>query len=129
VFDCLTGRRVARDDDPDFGSWEETVHLKAPGIGPLAGQTIQLAGLHGGGLRRMTEDHWSLTLVWLNFCWGVVFLEEPGCFVFEFREERRGGCWKVFEGDIRACGFSPTGLSFVVAEGSHSLYLFSRSPR
>jgi len=62
VFDCTSGERLARDDDTaDW--WYDPVQLQAAGIGPLDGQFIRLAGLHGGGLPLSTRDGWSLWLV------------------------------------------------------------------
>ncbi len=63
VFDCVAGERVARDPSvPKDGEtdWQDCFHLDAEGIGPLAGRRVRTAGLHGGGLPRLTRDGWSV---------------------------------------------------------------------
>src|SRR5579863_298772 len=50
VLDCRSGEYVARDRTEPNDSWYDERRLRAFGIGPLEGQLIRLAGLHGGGL-------------------------------------------------------------------------------
>src|SRR5450631_1343055 len=56
VIDCRTGERVARDRGEPDGSWYDERRLRAQGIGPLDGQVVRLAGLHGGGLLTCGRD-------------------------------------------------------------------------
>ena len=126
LFDCLTGERIARDyENPDSNvDWYNPVRLLASGIGVLAGQEIRLAGLHGGGLPRFTFDGWSLELAAPNYPIENVFLSPPlkTIFVDSFAE----GCAKIAEDyEVRACGFSSTGRSFIVA-WSHTLNIYAR---
>src|SRR5205823_3356821 len=59
LFDCCSGQRIAREHEYDI-SYPDEVRLSAKGIGSLEGQSIRMAGLHGGGLRNSTEDGWHL---------------------------------------------------------------------
>jgi hypothetical protein len=121
VFDCMTGKRIARDYD-DRPSWYDRTHVLAQGIGPLEGQMIRLAGIDGGGLVHTTDDGYRLWLVaptWPDY---RVILSPPYTTIYSALHQ----CVQV-EGDyeIRAYGFSETGRSFIVAQ-NHTLYTFSR---
>lgn len=50
LFDAFTGEKIARDRDPDPDSStpDADPDLACPGLGPLAGQRIRIAGLFGG---------------------------------------------------------------------------------
>ena len=126
VFDCSTGDRVARDYDMDLNLWASPTHLTAEGVGPLEGQSIRMAGIWGGGLPLITADGWGLEAIALNLGEHVALLCPPQADVYD--DVTFGQCLKVYSGDpIRACGFSDTGRSFVVAEGSGiSLTLYHR---
>lgn len=62
VFDCLSGERVARQRVDEAGDWDilDRRRLTAPGIGPLDGKSIRVAGIWGGGLPVMSPDGWEL---------------------------------------------------------------------
>lgn len=126
LFNCLSGERAARDyaePDGDAG-WYDEVGLVARGIGAIEGQVVRLAGLHGGGLPRFTRDGWGLELVSPDWPLTGVILSPPHKTVLV--ESYAGGCLKVAEdSEIRACGFSATGRSFVVAM-SHTLEIYTR---
>lgn len=126
IFDCSTGKRVARDYEIDMEQWADVIRLTAQGIGPLKDQTLPMAGIWGGGLPLVTSDGWSLEIIALNWAQYTVVLCPPQADVY--RDATFGQCNKVYAGGpIRACGFSYTGLSFVIAEGSGvSLTLFTR---
>ncbi|WP_312319870.1 hypothetical protein [Stenotrophomonas sp.] len=62
VIDPVLGAVVARDEEP-FGSWLNDQHLLCDGIGPLADETIQLAGLWGGGMRLASHSGESIEAV------------------------------------------------------------------
>ena len=125
VFDCQTGTRIARDYHEMDESWYNPVQLSALGIGPLAGVTIRLAGLHGGGLPVVTADGWSVEVAYPDWPDGVVILEPPGTSVYI--EDRAIGCVKVADIEsARGYGFSGTGRTLVVSE-SHTLQIFTRS--
>ncbi|MCE3552394.1 hypothetical protein LWC33_13095 [Pseudonocardia sp. RS11V-5] len=104
---------VARSDDTDFE--DDPYPVSAPGIGPLEGQRIAVAGLWGGGLRAFTPDGWWVTVIapdWPEE--GVVLvppdapdpLEDPTASQLVVA----GGY-----GPVRAAGFSDTGRTLVVA--------------
>jgi hypothetical protein len=123
LFDCSTGVRLERDYEYEL-SFSEEVQLTATGIGPVAGQQLRMAGLHGGGLRHMTEDGWKLEVKaerWPNH---DIYLDVP----FEPRNASRPAPTKVADDDgceLRSHGFSETGRSFVVAL-SCTLMIFAR---
>jgi hypothetical protein len=57
VFDARTGERLARDPDDDRALIVPSgLDLSCPGLGPLAGTRVRIAGLFGGGLHTTTED-------------------------------------------------------------------------
>lgn len=126
LFDCTRGVRVARDrTPPEIGGWYDEIGLLALGIGPVEQQFIRLAGLHGGGLHRMTRDGWSLEIVAPDWPRQSIIIQPPGSFVLVDRFA--AGCVKIEEDfEIRAFGFSDTGRSFVVAL-SHTLLVYSRA--
>jgi hypothetical protein len=117
VFDCLTGAKVSRDafvptdDEPD---WFSTSELSAEGIGPLAGQVIRTAGLHGGGLPLLTRDGWSAERLALDWPDETLLLCQPWKHGYKPGEFVKVGVDSV----VRAWGFSPTGRSLVLATSS-----------
>ena len=126
LFDCLSGERIARDYAEPAGDvdWYEEVGLVARGIGPVENQFVRLAGLHGGGLPRFTRDGWGVELVAPDWPIMSIILSPPGRTVLV--ESHSEGCVKVAEdSEIRACGFSETGRSFVVAM-SHTVEIYTR---
>ncbi len=126
VFDCSTGERVARDYDIDLKQWADPIRLTAEGIGPLGEQTVRMAGIWGGGLPLFTADGWNLNAIPLSLVEYIALLCPPQTDIYS--DKTFDQCLKIYMGDpIRACGFSDTGRSFVVAEGSGvSLTLFHR---
>lgn len=129
VFDCLTGKRLARDSTPasDEDNWQDDFELEAIGIGPLAAQSIRISGLPGGALAVTTKDGWSLerlTLIWPE---ESIVLTAPGSWIYETRPDRSSVFTKLAEeSEIRACGFSPTGKSVIIATTS-DVTMFSRA--
>lgn len=113
LFDCLSARRIARDREEMWDGLDQ-VHLRSPGIGDLASVDFRLAGLHGGGLPRTTSDGWGLDVVPLPWPHHFVFLTRPWKSIVDEAESvikiaEDGAC------EFRACGFSDTGYSFVIA--------------
>lgn len=126
LFDCLIGARIARDYAEPVGAtdWYDEIGLIARGISAIENQPVRLAGLHGGGLPRFTKDRWGLELVAPNWPLTGVVLSPPHQSIFV--ESHSQGCVKISEdSEIRACGFSETGRSFVVAM-SHMLEIYAR---
>jgi hypothetical protein len=117
VFDCLTGEKVAR-DHAEAHDFFDPIRLSAVGIGPLTGTTVRVAGLFGGGLPLTTTDGWGLEVQARSWPTHSVFLSAPAsrtpvCIGDD------GAC------EMRACGFSETGRSFVIAT-SCDLRIFTR---
>ncbi len=113
IFDCLSGVRIARDPTPAERFCDE-ISLKVKGFGPLEGQTLPIAGLCGGGLPNSTWDGWHLQAIPLPWPYHRIVLEHP------FRSMYQDPSSATCVGDdgpceLRACGFSPTGRSFVIA--------------
>lgn len=124
VVDCLTGQKVARDEDEHH---EDERHLEAVGIGPLQGKTVRVAGLPGGGLPVSTHDGWSVEVVTLDWPTHEILLIEPFCSLYDSLRGKPGRFHKIgSESELRACGFSPSGLSLVVATSSEVM-VFGRN--
>jgi hypothetical protein len=124
VFDCVSGEKVARDTD-DVYKYCDDIRLQAIGIGPIAEQTVHIAGITGGGLTKVTQDGWKLQLLPLNWPDEYIFLEYPHKSLYNGPEN----CVKVGTNgacELRAYGFSETGLSFVIAL-SCEIVLFTRA--
>jgi hypothetical protein len=123
VFDCLTGKRVARsEDDDDYDEQSETV----TGIGPIGGLAIEVAGTGGGIVTRRTlpvttSDGWTVGHAMMPTSPNeAVFLQNPS------DHGTTGDYKKLVEvEEVRAIGFSPTGRSLVVAE-PHTLHVWIR---
>ena len=124
LFDCTTGKRIARDDDDSFPNSDES-EMTAPGIGTHAETTFRLAGLQGGGLTACTREGWGLHVLQLPWPIHVVFItsnyvditDNTGCVIKLCNDEP---C------EFRAAGFSPTGRSFIVAT-SCELRIYARN--
>jgi hypothetical protein len=117
VFDCIGGQKLAR-DHAEAHDFFDPIRLTAKGVGPLDGQLVRMAGLYGGGLPLTTADGWGLEVQARTWPTHSVFLSAPGS-----REPvcigDDGAC------ELRACGFSETGRSFVIAT-SCDLTMFTR---
>ncbi len=122
LFDCRTGSKLARDPAEDWDGLDET-HLVSPGFGDWAQTMFRLAGLHGGGLPMTTADGWGLHCVPLPWPQHFVFISRPW-------KSHMFDQWTKIATDnaceFRACGFSDTGRSFVVAS-SCELLIFARA--
>nr|GAT45553.1 predicted protein [Mycena chlorophos] len=115
VIDPKTGAVVARDDASD-GDWLNERLLTCEGIGPLAGEEVQLAGLSGGGLPHGSGRGESLEVVSPNWPLGdLIFCSNFGSALVE---RFQSTCLRVASDHIRAFGFSWSGNSFVYATGS-----------
>lgn len=121
VYNASTGIRVAREysltDSLDENYYDFETNL-APGIGPLEGQLIQLAGPYGGKLRAHSKDGWILSVGPMNDHMQSVSLTGP----------RMGGntvrVAEILDGPF-AYGFSETGRSFIIAN-QNSLLMFGK---
>lgn len=65
LLDAVTGEQIARDRDPDPETSTPDAHpdLTCPGLGPIEGVPVRMAGLFGGGLHSTTPDGWTLDVV------------------------------------------------------------------
>ncbi|MEU9522481.1 hypothetical protein [Streptomyces sp. NPDC048224] len=128
LFDAVTGEKLARNRDPrDEDSTPEGVaDLTCPGLGPIAGSRVHIAGLFGGGLHHRTRDGWSLEVVtpaWPN---ERVLLSRGGGLPHAGPHGERW--WHIFHSGystFRAAGFSPSGHTIAVATSS-DLTLWTR---
>jgi hypothetical protein len=116
VIDCLTGEKVARDYEEFY---ENETSLEAQGIDILSDRTIRMSGLFGGGLPRITEDGWQLECVTLKWPEQMLILLPPNSHLYGSVTGHPDTMTKIFEDScIRACGFSYTGKSLIIATTS-----------
>ncbi|MFJ6937861.1 hypothetical protein [Streptomyces sp. NPDC101132] len=137
LFDAATGEQIARDRNPDpatdtgtgtgtgTGIPDVRRDLVCPGPGPLAGVPVRIAGLFGGGLHSTTPDGWTLDVVSPDWPHHRVILSADG----GAHGGPAGGAWwhvpHSEHAELRAAGFSPSGLTLAVATGG-DLTLWTR---
>lgn len=127
LFDAVTGQKIARDRDPDFDTStpDASPDLTCPGLGPIAGAPVHIAGLFGGGLHHTTSDGWGLDIVVPEWPDERVLLSADGDI---HRHPHEQGWWHIFHSNystFRTAGFSPSGLTLAVATSS-DLTLWTR---
>ncbi|WP_449351742.1 hypothetical protein [Streptomyces shaanxiensis] len=130
LFDAVTGEKIARDRDPapEDSTPDAVADLTCPGLGPIAGNRVGIAGLFGGGLHTTTEDGWTLEAVtpaWPN---ERVLLSVDGGLPHAGRHGETW--WHIFHStysELRAFGFSPSGETIAVATSS-DVSLWTRRP-
>lgn len=118
LFDAVSGQKLARDRDPDPDVPCPDDDLSCPGLGPIAGVPVRIAGLHGGGLHTGTHDGWLIDVVSPDWPHERVLLSHEGD---PFRGEEGVTWWHIFHSnfsELRAAGFSPSGNTLVVATSS-----------
>lgn len=120
IFDCTTGQRLARDDE-DAYDFFDPIKLTATGFDELAGQTMRMAGLYGGGLPLTTQDNWLLEAKLSAALTNTVYLIPPNLTKGKRHQAVAVGDDGVCE--LRAYGFSETGRSFIIATSCDSLCL------
>ncbi|WP_309059511.1 hypothetical protein [Streptomyces sp.] len=121
LFDAVTGEKLARDRDPDpeDSTPDAAADLSCPGLGPITGSRVRIAGLFGGGLHTTTADGWALEVVtpaWPN---DRVLLSSDGGLPHAGPHGERW--WHIFHSyysELRAFGFSPSGRTVAVATSS-----------
>ncbi|MFF1677432.1 hypothetical protein ACFVYG_15480 [Streptomyces sp. NPDC058256] len=121
LFDAVTGEKIARDRDPDpeDSTPDAVADLACPGLGPIAGSRVHIAGLFGGGLHTTTADGWTLETVtpaWPN---DRVLLSRDGGLPHAGPHGEKW--WHLFHScysELRAVGFSPSGQTIAVATSS-----------
>ncbi|MCW2864460.1 MAG: hypothetical protein JWP48_6168 [Actinoallomurus sp.] len=127
LFDAVTGEKIARDrdPDPDTSTPDATPDLTCPGLGPITGAPVRIAGLFGGGLHTTTPDGWALEVVSPEWPHHRVLLSADGGL---HKGPPGDDWWHIFHSDystLRAAGFSPSGLTLAVATSS-DLTLWTR---
>ncbi|MFF7170092.1 hypothetical protein [Streptomyces pseudovenezuelae] len=130
LFDAVTGEKVARDRDPDPESCtpDAAPDLTCPGLGPIAGRRVHIAGLFGGGLHATTADGWHVEVVSPAWPHHRVLLSRGSG--MPHRDPHGERWWHVFHShgsEHRAAGFSPSGRTLAVATSS-DVTLWTRAP-
>ncbi|MFF0066527.1 hypothetical protein ACFYRC_34345 [Streptomyces sp. NPDC005279] len=130
LFDAATGEKIARnrDPDPESSTPDAVPDLSCPGLGPIAGVRVCIAGLFGGGLHTTTPDGWTLEVVSPDWPNDRVLLSTDGGLPHEGPVGERW--WHVFHSEyseLRTVGFSPSGRTLAVATSS-DLTLWTRMP-
>lgn len=113
LFNCITGERLARDQEEFFENADDS-GMTVPGIGRHERTIFRMAGLHGGGLLTSTRDGWGIHVVHLPWPIHVFFLTSN----YKELNDDTGHITKICNDEpcsFRAAGFSPTGRSFVIA--------------
>ncbi|WEO98726.1 hypothetical protein A6P39_034405 [Streptomyces sp. FXJ1.172] len=128
LFDAVTGEKIARDRDPDPEDDSRDVDpaLWCPGLGPVAGSRVRIAGLFGGGLHTTSGDGWKLEVVAPSWPNERVLLSRDGGLPHSGPYGERW--WHIFHShysELRAAGFSPSGQTLAVATSS-DLSLWTR---
>lgn len=127
VYDSESGERLARDSSNEAGDWYDLEALTVQGIGPLADQSISVAGIHGGGLPLVTLDGWVADLIAPDWPSSFVTLSPPGS--NPWVEDQATGVARMAPvgGDdpVKCHGFSWSRRHLVVAT-SHTVDLFRR---
>ncbi|AQZ60221.1 unnamed protein product [[Actinomadura] parvosata subsp. kistnae] len=125
LFDAVTGEKIARDRDPGLSTPDASPDLTCPGLGPIAGMRVHIAGLYGGGLHHTTQDGWGLDVIVPEWPHERVLLSRYGDI---YRDPPGKGWWHIFHvvsSTFRAAGFSPSGRTLAVATSS-DLILWTR---
>lgn len=130
LFDAVSGKKIARDRDPDDedSTPNTAADLTCPGLGPIAGSRVHIAGLFGGGLHTTTEDGWTLEAVTPAWPHDRVLLSGDGGLPHSGPHGEQW--WHIFHStysELRAFGFSPSGETIAVATSS-DVSLWTRRP-
>ena len=115
VIDCRSGELIARDRTESNDDWHDERRLRAKGIGLLENHTIRLTGLHGGGLLNCGKDGWSIEALPLAWPDVNLLLVEPWQSIYD---DATRFTKLAMEREVRAFGFSDTGISLVLATSS-----------
>ncbi|MEP4197605.1 MAG: hypothetical protein ABJL99_18430 [Aliishimia sp.] len=130
VMDATTGTRLYRNRAADG---YDVNALKAARLDHPAIERMDMAGLHGGALRRETEDGWSVdmfNLIWPETC---CVLHPPNASIYFLKKGWTQGIKDPTfhlmareREDVRAFGFSWTGRSLLLATPS-TLTIWART--
>lgn len=127
VFNAESGQRLERERSSGEGEWYDLETLEVKGIGPVAGQSIRVAGIHGGGLPRVTLDGWVADLLSPGWPSSFVTLSPPGSSPWFPDQAEKVAKVAPTSGDeaVKCYGFSWSRRHLVVAT-SHTIDLFAR---
>ncbi|MEV8091924.1 hypothetical protein AB0P01_31290 [Streptomyces nigra] len=128
LFDAVTGEMVTRDHEPDEEDAvpDGVADLSCPGLGPVAGNRVRIAGLFGGGLHTTTGDGWTLEVVAPARPHERVLLSRDGG--LPHAGPHGDQWWHIYHAhcsELRAAGLSPSGETIAVATSS-DLALWTR---
>lgn len=123
LIDCNTGEKIERDYEVYAGL--STSGLHCHGLGLIADELVQLAGLSGGGLPLSNSPGETLEVVSPDWPESRLILCEP--LKSPFVDGHQTSCKTIYVGYLRAYGFSWCGNYIVAACGS-DLDLWSRLP-
>lgn len=115
LINCINGEKVARDYEED-GDWYNPINLTCQGIGPIADETLLIAGLHGGGLPTCNQYGESLELVSLHWPVNDIYFCPTGKSIFS--ERHQTDCYRIFSDHVRCFGFSWHGEFIAIATSS-----------
>ncbi len=122
LFDCETGDKYLRDRTEYV---DQELKLLCEGFGPLMGQSVRMAGLHGGGLPTFTPDGWQIEVI-SSWPKNEILLLEPGSWLHGAKYGKPHNFQKIWTGfEIRGCGFSFDGRTLCIGESS-DLVIYSR---
>ena len=120
LFDAATGEKIARERNPgpETCSPDGAYDLTCPGLGPLEGTRVHIAGLFGGGLHSTSGDGWTLEVVAPEWPHERVLISTDGGI---YHGEPGQNWWHIFDSTystLRTAGFSPSGRTLAVATSS-----------
>lgn len=127
VFKSESGEQLARDSSDATKVWYNLESLMVDGIGPVAGQSIGVAGIHGGGLPLVTLDGWVADLLSPDWPSSFVTLSPPGSSPWNLDQTQDVAKVAPSGGDdrVKCYGFSWSREHLVVAT-SYNIDLFHR---
>lgn len=116
VIDCACAEMIAR----DYSQYPSTDrYLECQGIGSLAGDSIRMSGMSGGGLASGTVDGWVTEAVSLDWPDHHLLLVEPDSWLNGAHHNRPSNFHKLaIASELRAFGFSYSGLTLIIATAS-----------
>ena len=110
-------KKLARDKE-EYGDWHNENELYCEGIGVIATEIIQIAGIYGGGLSLVCNNGDGLELIAPDYpLFDIVYMPD-GKSIFD--NETVSGCYKLAsDEEFRGFGFSYSGntIAIAVADG------------
>lgn len=112
IYDCITGERIYRNHEND--GYDHKL-LSARRLDQKESAPIPMSGIHGGGLRHITDDGWSLQTEHYAYPRSHLILVPPLGSLSEMPGTRYKQDFDVIacEYEFRVWGFSWSGNTFV----------------